>query len=183
MLGIRHEDHEFHQTALAAEGDAEDKVRAKNKTLRAKNRLAWNEATALHIKARSERSRKHALAEIEREELGAIEGLSIVHLQCNCGHDALELARMGAEVCGVDISDAAIAEARRMARRAGLKVKFVRSDMYDFEPARTSFTPVKGHSTGSTTFTAGLSESCAFFVAEAGCTSMRTTLSYPSFWS
>ncbi len=43
------------------------------------------------------------------EELGDIKGKRILHLQCHFGMDTLSLARQGAEVVGVDISDASIA--------------------------------------------------------------------------
>lgn len=111
-------------------------MRGRRMTFRWRNRLAWNEATSIHVRARRERPCEHVLAAVELRELGAVRGRSIVHLQCNCGQDALALARMGADVCGVDISDAAISEARRLARKAGLRVQFTRADVFDYDPGR-----------------------------------------------
>jgi hypothetical protein len=49
----------------------------------------------------------------ERELLGDLAGLSLVHLLCNDGEGTLSCANLGATVTGMDISDAAIAIARR----------------------------------------------------------------------
>ena len=68
----------------------------------------------------------------EIELLGAIDGASLVHLQCNAGQDSLCLARLGATVTGVDISDEAIAFARRLSAETGIPATFVRADVYDW---------------------------------------------------
>ena len=57
-------------------------------------------------------------------------GLSICHLQCNCGQDTLSLVQLGAaRAVGVDISDAAIAEARQLSLDAGIAASFARADV------------------------------------------------------
>ena len=72
----------------------------------------------------------------ERELLGDIQGLSIVHLQCNSGQDTLSLARLGAQVTGIDISESAIDFARRLSDETGIPATFHRMDIYDwFEEA------------------------------------------------
>jgi SAM-dependent methyltransferase len=70
---------------------------------------------------------------IEPEELGDVEGTSLLHLQCHFGLDTLSWARHGAEVTGVDISTEAVETARELARKAGLedRARFVQSDVYD----------------------------------------------------
>jgi len=65
-------------------------------------------------------------------ETGPLAGLDLVHLQCNVGQDTLSLARLGARVTGVDISDEAIARARALAHDAGIAAEFVRADIYDW---------------------------------------------------
>lgn len=70
---------------------------------------------------------------IEPEELGAVDGKSLLHLQCHIGLDTLSWARRGADVTGVDISSEAIDVARELAAEAELdhRARFVRSDVYD----------------------------------------------------
>lgn len=58
--------------------------------------------------------------------------LDLVHLQCNSGQDTLSLARLGARVTGVDISDEAIARATKLSAESGLPAEFIRADVYDY---------------------------------------------------
>ncbi len=62
--------------------------------------------------------------------LGEIAGLRGVHLQCHVGTDTLSLARLGAEMTGLDFSPASIAEARALAQRCQTPADFVLSDVY-----------------------------------------------------
>ena len=59
-----------------------------------------------------------------------LSGLNILHLQCHFGQDTLSLARRGARVTGVDLSDAAIAAANDLRDRAGLDARFINCDLY-----------------------------------------------------
>ena len=68
----------------------------------------------------------------ERDLLGELEGSYLVHLQCNSGGDTISLARLGATVTGVDISDEAVSSARDLARKTGLRITFERADVYDW---------------------------------------------------
>ena len=54
------------------------------------------------------RAGKSSLKQIELTLLGDVRGKSILHLQCHFGQDTISLARMGARVTGIDLSDAAI---------------------------------------------------------------------------
>ncbi|MDX5583841.1 MAG: SAM-dependent methyltransferase, partial [Aureibaculum sp.] len=77
------------------------------------NRESWNEVTPLHAESSfydvdSFKKGKTSLNHIEIVELGNIKGKKILHLQCHFGMDTLSLARKGADVVGVDISDASI---------------------------------------------------------------------------
>ncbi|MGY8645427.1 MAG: class I SAM-dependent methyltransferase [Candidatus Poseidoniales archaeon] len=55
------------------------------------------------------------IAPWEIEELGPVEGKSLLHLQCHIGTDTLSWAREGAIVTGLDFSKQAIIEAKRFA--------------------------------------------------------------------
>jgi 2-polyprenyl-3-methyl-5-hydroxy-6-metoxy-1,4-benzoquinol methylase len=68
---------------------------------------------------------------IELELLGNVKGLSILHLQCHFGQDSLSLARMGAHVTGIDLSDKAIKTAQELNAELHLNAEFICSDIYD----------------------------------------------------
>jgi len=102
------------------------------------NRESWNEVTPLHAESSfydvdSFKKGKTSLNHIEIEELGNIKGKKILHLQCHFGMDTLSLARQGAEVVGVDISDASIQKATELSNELKIPAKFIRSNVYDIE--------------------------------------------------
>lgn len=109
------------------------------------NRRSWNEATKAHNQRKRDqagwlRAGGELLFPEELELLGdALAGKRLVHLQCNAGQDSLCLARRGAIVTGVDISDEAIGFARTLSDESGIPASFVRADLFDyFEQARAS---------------------------------------------
>jgi SAM-dependent methyltransferase len=62
--------------------------------------------------------------------LGDVSGARGVHLQCHIGTDTLSLARLGAQMTGLDFSSSALDQARRLSAAAGPHVDFVESDVY-----------------------------------------------------
>ncbi|SDT39069.1 class I SAM-dependent methyltransferase [Microlunatus soli] len=70
-----------------------------------------------------------SLGLIEKSELGDVAGRSICHLQCHLGLDSLSLARLGADVTGVDFSGASLRIARELCERTRLPARFVESDV------------------------------------------------------
>lgn len=72
-----------------------------------------------------------SLNNIELELLGDINNKSILHIQCHFGQDSLSLARRGANVTGSDISEKAIATARKLNEELDTNAKFVLSNTYD----------------------------------------------------
>jgi PhzF family phenazine biosynthesis protein len=101
------------------------------------NRRSWNEATAVHNQRKRDqagwlRAGGELLFPEELELLGDIAGKRVVHLQCNSGQDSLCLARRGAIVTGVDISDEAVAFARKLSSESGIPATFERSDVFDW---------------------------------------------------
>ncbi len=67
----------------------------------------------------------------DREALGAVQGKSLIHLQCHFGLDTLAWSRLGAVATGVDFSPRAIATAIDLAKRAGANTRFVEADLYE----------------------------------------------------
>ncbi|MBH8563943.1 class I SAM-dependent methyltransferase [Nostoc sp. CENA67] len=107
------------------------------KELHEENRLSWNEATKAHNSHKGDqgeffREGGNTLFPEEKELLGNISGLSVVHLQCNAGQDTLSLARLGAAVTGIDISDEAIAFAQKLSDKSGINATFHRADIFDW---------------------------------------------------
>ena len=58
----------------------------------------------------------------------AINGLSVLHLQCHLGFDAITLARRGAVVTGVDFSPVAIAKASSLAKECEVDIDWICAD-------------------------------------------------------
>ncbi|MEO1020314.1 MAG: class I SAM-dependent methyltransferase [Pseudomonadota bacterium] len=108
-----------------------------SETWRALNRANWDERVDVHLKAESYsleslRAGKGMLDPIGESELGGVDGLDIVHLQCHFGRDSLTLAQRGAQVTALDFSAPAIAAARDLAGELRLaeRCQFVDSDLY-----------------------------------------------------
>lgn len=99
------------------------------------NRAAWNTKTAVHVASAfydmpGFLAGNTSLKKLELGLLGEVGGTKILHLQCHFGQDTLSLARLGAEVTGVDFSDAAIAKARALTSELGLPARFIECDVY-----------------------------------------------------
>ena len=71
------------------------------------------------------------LHDVERREVGDVDGKTLLHLQCHFGLDTMSWARLGATATGVDFSDTAIDLARSLNDELGLNARFIRSDVYD----------------------------------------------------
>jgi SAM-dependent methyltransferase len=71
------------------------------------------------------------LSDYEREEIGPVDGKSLLHLQCHIGLDTLSWARLGAKVTGADFSEKSIEQARALSAEVDIPAEFVVSDIYD----------------------------------------------------
>lgn len=100
------------------------------------NRTLWNNKIDVHLRSAfydldGFRAGKSSLQDIELEQLGDIRGKKVLHLQCHFGQDTLSLARLGAQVTGLDLSDKAIDAARKLARELNLEARFVCGDVFE----------------------------------------------------
>ncbi|WP_421955659.1 class I SAM-dependent methyltransferase [Polaromonas sp.] len=107
------------------------------KELHEANRLSWNAATVAHNSHKGDqaaffRNGGSTLFPEEAGLLGDVKGLAVLHMQCNAGQDTLSIARLGAQVTGVDISDEAISFATQLSAQSGIPARFERSDVYDY---------------------------------------------------
>lgn len=99
------------------------------------NRRNWNERTRIHARSRfydldGFRAGRNTLLPIEREEVGAVAGKSLLHLQCHLGTDTLSWARLGARVTGIDFSEEAIIVACGLRDELGLDARFLPANLY-----------------------------------------------------
>jgi SAM-dependent methyltransferase len=77
---------------------------------------------------------KNTLAEVDflLEELALEPGASILDVGCGTGRHAVELAKRGFAVTGLDLSSGMLAQARAGAEAAGVEVEWVQSDATRF---------------------------------------------------
>jgi ubiquinone/menaquinone biosynthesis C-methylase UbiE len=100
------------------------------------NRKNWNILAEHHVQSafydvKSFLAGRSSLNKIELDILGCISGKSVLHLQCHFGQDTISLARMGASVTGVDLSDKAIDYARQFATQTSADARFICCNLYD----------------------------------------------------
>lgn len=100
------------------------------------NKSLWNNKVDFHMRSdfydvQSFLKGKSSLNTIELDLLGNITGKKILHLQCHFGQDTISLARSGAKVTGVDLSDIAIEQANLLAKKTNTDAKFICCDIYD----------------------------------------------------
>lgn len=104
------------------------------------NRRAWNEIADQRERVRRAldasffAAEKTSLHAVELDALGDLRGQRALHLACASGGDTLSLAVLGADVVGVDISDAAISIAKAKSADTGLSARFIRADLFDLPP-------------------------------------------------
>lgn len=114
---------------------------SKRREITETNRRKWNLTAAVHEEAYVRHLRDEIASpdfttfdDVERrifDQIG-LKGKSVIQLACNNGRELIAIKRAGAARCvGVDISEAFIAQAERLARAADVDVSFLRSDVYD----------------------------------------------------
>ncbi|MFK8023964.1 MAG: class I SAM-dependent methyltransferase [Ilumatobacter sp.] len=104
------------------------------------NRRNWDDRAALHAAAtsgyrldryRDDRALLSDVIEFDRTYLGDLHGLRVLHLQCHIGTDTLSLARLGADVTGLDQSRASIDAAEALFASVDTAGRFVEANVYD----------------------------------------------------
>ena len=98
------------------------------------NRDLWDGWTEIHAASsfydvQAFRAGHLTLKSIERDAIGDVTGLKLLHLQCHFGLDTLSWARLGADVTGVDFSPRAIALARSLAQELDIAAQFHCADV------------------------------------------------------
>jgi 2-polyprenyl-3-methyl-5-hydroxy-6-metoxy-1,4-benzoquinol methylase len=100
------------------------------------NKQTWNNKVPIHLDSdfynmKNFLKGKNTLPQIDVELLGNIKRKNVLHLQCHFGQDSLSMARMGAKVTGIDLSDKAIEKAQELNKQLNLNAKFISCDVYD----------------------------------------------------
>ncbi|HZI54115.1 MAG TPA: class I SAM-dependent methyltransferase [Chitinophagaceae bacterium] len=102
------------------------------------NRHLWNQRTAVHkdsafYNLAGFKKGEPSLTQIELSEIANVKDKKMLHLQCHFGMDSLDWARRGAEVTGVDLSNSAIDEAKKLNDELRLNAKFICCNVYDLK--------------------------------------------------
>ena len=103
------------------------------------NRANWDQRADLHAASPDYEAERFvaqpahlsAVVRFDLPRLGDIAGLRAVHLQCHIGTDTLSLARLGAQMSGLDFSPASLAQAHSLARRCDADIEYVEASVYD----------------------------------------------------
>jgi SAM-dependent methyltransferase len=105
----------------------------------ATNRAHWDERVPIHLGStfydvEAFKAGRPIIEPFEVDELGPLDGLRLVHLQCHFGLETLDIARLHptVQVVGVDFSAPAITAASQLAAEVRLaeRSEFVRADVY-----------------------------------------------------
>ncbi len=100
------------------------------------NKKSWNRKTDIHIESdfydnENFLKGKSSLNKIELDLFPELKGKKVLHLQCHFGQDTISMARLGADVTGVDLSDQAVKRARELAAKVAVEARFICCDVYD----------------------------------------------------
>ncbi|HEY0450764.1 class I SAM-dependent methyltransferase [Actinophytocola sp.] len=100
------------------------------------NQANWDARTPIHVASAfygldGSRPAASWLADYEWADLGDLDGVDLLHLQCHLGAETIALAERGARAVGLDISGESVRQARRLAADRRLDIEYVRADVYD----------------------------------------------------
>lgn len=106
----------------------------------ASNRALWDEWADIHAESswydlNAVRSGANKLRSYEIDEVGPVDGRTLLHLQCQIGTDTIAWARRGATVTGVDFSPRAVEIASKLAAESVVSARFVCSDVLELPAA------------------------------------------------
>jgi SAM-dependent methyltransferase len=104
------------------------------------NRANWDQRAPIHARSATYAFDRYAaepeylshVVAFDLPRLGDVRGLRGIHLQCHIGTDTISLARLGAQMTGLDFSSESLRQARQLAgSAAATNVDFVEADVYD----------------------------------------------------
>jgi SAM-dependent methyltransferase len=100
------------------------------------NQANWDQRTPIHLASAfygvdGSRAPETWFAEYEWGDLGSLDGVDLLHLQCHLGVETIALARRAARVVGLDLSGESVVQARSVAARHGVDIEYVQGNVYD----------------------------------------------------
>lgn len=105
--------------------------------LLAANRANWDARAVVHATSAFYNVERYvddpnAISDVvawDREVIGDVRGLDLLHLQCHIGTDSISWVRLGAAVTGLDFSEQSLRIARELASRTNTPARFVCADV------------------------------------------------------
>jgi SAM-dependent methyltransferase len=105
--------------------------------LLAANRANWNARALVHAASPYYNIQRYvddpiAISDVvnwDREVIGDVSGLELLHLQCHIGTDSISWVRLGADVTGLDFSEQSLRTAKDLAARSNSSVRFLCADV------------------------------------------------------
>lgn len=95
----------------------------------------WDARTPVHVASEfygvDTRDPAFWFAGFEWDDLGDLSGRDVLHLQCHLGTETAAFAQRGARAVGLDLSGAAVEQARQLARRRSLPIEYVQANVLD----------------------------------------------------
>ena len=101
------------------------------------NKANWESRVTHHVKGYgldryvADPNHLSDVVRFDKPRLGDIAGKDVVHLQCHIGTDTVSLARLGANMTGLDFSPSALAAARQLATDCEQKIRYVEAELYE----------------------------------------------------
>ncbi|OJJ18300.1 methyltransferase type 12 [marine bacterium AO1-C] len=102
------------------------------------NQQMWDDKTPVHAQSAfydvaTFRQTHNSLNSIEQQEIGDVQGKSLLHLQCHFGMDTLSWAKKGAMATGVDFSQEAVDLASSLSNELNIPAKFICSNVLELD--------------------------------------------------
>jgi SAM-dependent methyltransferase len=100
------------------------------------NQVNWDARTPVHVASSfygldGSRDAATWFASYEWADLGDLDGVDLLHLQCHVGAETVAFGRAGARVVGLDISEVSVREAAAYAGRVGVDIEYRAANVYD----------------------------------------------------
>ncbi len=101
------------------------------------NRANWDDRVAVHLQGYGvdrfveDPTHLSSIIQFDKAALGDLAGKRVAHLQCHIGTDTISLARLGANITGLDFSEEGVGAARKLAKQAGADIDFACASVYD----------------------------------------------------
>ena len=100
------------------------------------NKETWDKKVAIHAQSdfydlKGFKKGKSSLNSYELNEIGDVNGKSLLHLHCHFGQDTLSWSRLGAKCTGIDLSSEGIKQAKLLNEELDLDATFIECNTYD----------------------------------------------------